>query len=182
MKSAPQCGSGKSCSPTVRPTRCYASTNRRSRQATYPAVCSKRATLLGNLIARNRKPQCGRNFTRHWMLSGHVRAWGRYHSRIIGSMDGEYGPLGRRHSGKGRAVPERPPVDPSPFLFRCAQPILRRIDHATRRWEGMAPRVLMGRAKRNALRNPIDSQSTCVRRAESRPSDRVRTALADERP
>ena len=138
MKSAPQCGSGKSCSPTVRPTRCYASTNRRSRQATYPAVCSKRATLLGNVIARNRKPQCGRNFTVHWMLSGHVRAWGRYHSRIIGSMDGEYGPLGRRHSGKGRAVPERPPVDPSPFLFRCAQPILRRIDHATRRWEGMA--------------------------------------------
>jgi hypothetical protein len=133
MKSAAQCGSGKSCSPTVLPTRCYASTNRRSRQATYPAVCSKRATLLGNVIARNRKPQCGRNFTRHWMLSGHVRAWGRYHSRIIGSMDGEYGPLGRRHSGKGRAVPERPPVDPSPFLFRCAQPILRRIDHATRR-------------------------------------------------
>ncbi len=41
----------------------------------------------------------------------------------------------------------------------------------------MAPRALMGRAKRNALRNPIDSQSTCVRRAESGPSDRVRTVL-----
>src|SRR5262249_59673004 len=38
MKSAPQCGSGKSCPHTVRPTRCYASTNRRSRQATYRAV------------------------------------------------------------------------------------------------------------------------------------------------
>ena len=27
-----------------------------------------------------------------------------------------HGPLWRRHSGRGRAVPERPPVDPSPFV------------------------------------------------------------------
>jgi hypothetical protein len=27
----------------------------------------------------------------------------------IGSMGGEYGPLGRRHSGRGRAVPVRCP-------------------------------------------------------------------------
>ena len=39
----------------------YASTNRRNRQATYPAVSSKRATLLGNVDRANRKPQCGRN-------------------------------------------------------------------------------------------------------------------------
>jgi hypothetical protein len=38
-----------------------ASTNRRSRQATYPAVCCKRATLLGNVDRANRKPQCERN-------------------------------------------------------------------------------------------------------------------------
>ncbi len=36
----------------------------------------------------------------------------------IGSMGGEYGPLGRRHSGKGRAVPERLPVDPY-FVMRA---------------------------------------------------------------
>jgi hypothetical protein len=34
-----------------------------------------------------------------------IRAWGQYHSRNIGSMGGECEPLGRRHSGKGRAVP-----------------------------------------------------------------------------
>ena len=34
----------------------------------------------------------------------------------IGSMGGEYGPLGRRHSGKGRAVPGALPVDPSFFV------------------------------------------------------------------
>jgi hypothetical protein len=31
-------------------------------------------------------------------------------------MGGEYGPLGRRHSGKGRAVPGALPVDPSFFV------------------------------------------------------------------
>jgi hypothetical protein len=31
-------------------------------------------------------------------------------------MGGEYGPLRRRHSGKGRAVPERQPVDPYSLL------------------------------------------------------------------
>src|SRR5262249_51808779 len=52
---------GEPGAPTVRPTRYYASTNRRNRQATYPAVCSERATLLGNVDRANRKPQCGRN-------------------------------------------------------------------------------------------------------------------------
>jgi hypothetical protein len=51
----------ESCSSTVRPTRCYASTNRRSRQATYPAVCSKRATLLGNVDRADRNLRCRRN-------------------------------------------------------------------------------------------------------------------------
>jgi hypothetical protein len=69
MKSARQCGSGKSCSLQSDPTRCYASTDRRSRQVTYSAVCSKRATPLGNVDRANRKPQCGRNLTKHWILS-----------------------------------------------------------------------------------------------------------------
>src|SRR5215813_3337919 len=51
----------ESCSSTVRPTRCYASTNRRSRWATYPAVCNKRATLLGNVDRADRKLRRRRN-------------------------------------------------------------------------------------------------------------------------
>src|SRR5215471_11741999 len=47
-----------------------------------------------------------------------IRAWGQYHSRVIGSMGGECGLLRRRHSGKGRAVPERLPVDPY-FVMRA---------------------------------------------------------------
>jgi hypothetical protein len=57
----------------------------------------------------NRKPQCGRNLTKHWMLSGYVRAWGRYHSRIYWIDGRPSGPLGRRHCGRGRAVPVRCP-------------------------------------------------------------------------
>src|SRR5262249_27874442 len=45
-----------------------------------------------------------------------IRAWGQYHSRVIGSMGGECGLLRRRHSGKGRAVPGRLPVDRSFFV------------------------------------------------------------------
>jgi hypothetical protein len=51
----------ESCSSTVRPTRCYASTNRRSRRATCPAVCSKCATLLGNVDRADRNLRCRRN-------------------------------------------------------------------------------------------------------------------------
>jgi len=40
-------------------TRCYASANRQSRPATYRAVCSKRATLLGNVDRADRKPSAG---------------------------------------------------------------------------------------------------------------------------
>jgi hypothetical protein len=42
-------------------TRCYASLNRRSGPATYPAVCSKRATPLDNVHQADRKPQWGGN-------------------------------------------------------------------------------------------------------------------------
>jgi len=38
-----------------------------------------------------------------------IRAWGQTTPEYIGSMGGEYGPLGSRHSGKGRAVPVRRP-------------------------------------------------------------------------
>ena len=34
----------------------------------------------------------------------------------FGLMGVAHGPLRRRHSGRGRAVPERPPVDPGRFV------------------------------------------------------------------
>jgi len=64
------------------------------------------------------KPQDGWNRPTGWNVKGPaIRAWGQYHSRVIplpsiGSTGGECGLLRRRHSGKGRAVPERLPVDP----------------------------------------------------------------------
>src|SRR5258708_39943990 len=98
---------------------CYASTNRRSRQATYRAVCGKRATLLANVDRADRKPRCEAELTkRQDVKRPGIRAWGQNHSRVIGSTGGECGQLRRRHSGKGRAVPERLPVDPY-FVMRA---------------------------------------------------------------
>jgi hypothetical protein len=58
------------------------------------------------------------------MLSGHLFGpGGNTTPEDIGSMGGEYGPLRRRHSGKGRAVPGRCPSIPSRCSFRCARPI-----------------------------------------------------------
>jgi hypothetical protein len=88
-----------------------------------PAVCSKRATLVSNVIAPNRKPQCGRNFTEHWMLSGHVRAWG--------DTTPEYWIDGRRLRAAMKAPQRKMPccsralsVDPSLSSFDCDQSIL----------------------------------------------------------
>jgi hypothetical protein len=39
----------------------------------------------------------------------------------FGSMGVAHGLLRRRHSGKGCAVPERPPVDPNHSSSRCVQ-------------------------------------------------------------
>jgi len=64
MKSSPQCGSGSSCSPNGPTYSCYASTNRRSRQATYRAVCSKLATLLDNADRANRKAEVRAELTK----------------------------------------------------------------------------------------------------------------------
>src|SRR5215467_4321913 len=63
------------------------STNRRSRRATYAAVCSKRATLLGNADRANTKLRCGRNRPSGWTLSVQVFGPGgtrsQYRSRIF---------------------------------------------------------------------------------------------------
>jgi hypothetical protein len=80
-------------------TPCYASTNRRGRPVSYPAVCSKWATPVRQLqIGRepHKRPKC-------WMT---IRAWGDATPEHW--IDGrQHRPLRRRHSGKGRAVPVR---------------------------------------------------------------------------
>src|SRR5262249_22970494 len=99
-----------------------ASANCRSTRAAYPAVCGKRVTLPGDV---DRKRNLDGTEQPSWMLSAQVGRGGggrggRKPSARIGSMGGA-GPLRRRHSGKGRAVPALS-VDPE---LRCAQPILR---------------------------------------------------------
>src|SRR5436190_23896462 len=84
----------------------YASANRRSRRATYPTVCSKRATLLGDA---NGLTVCAGTERDNGMLGGQLFGpGGDYHSRIFGSMgaiaDPESRPLILRSS------------------FSCAQP------------------------------------------------------------
>ncbi len=136
------------------PTRCYASTNRRSRQATYPAVCSKRATLLGNVDRANGRLQRARNRTSGWNVKWPaVRAWGLIPLPNIGLMGGESGPLGRRHSGRGRAVPVRCPsiVRSSLRLCGCTCPC------PARRGE----RVVQSWSPRYVLEPPWRTRSSC---------------------
>src|SRR5215475_3694108 len=61
MKSAPQCGPGKSRSTTVRNDTLLCICKSSKQTATYWAVCGGRDTLLGNEVGANRKPQWGRN-------------------------------------------------------------------------------------------------------------------------
>jgi hypothetical protein len=115
----------ESCSSTVRSTCCYASTNRRSRRTTYPAVCSKRATLLGNVDRADRKLRCGRNRPSGWTLSVQVFGPGgtrsEYRSRIFW-IDGRRTWAAAKAPQRKRPCRSRATARRSdPFLFRCAQ-------------------------------------------------------------
>src|SRR5262249_32366336 len=71
-----------------RPTYCcYAPTNRRSRQASYRAVCSKLATLLDNVHRANRNAEGRAELTKRLDVKRpHIPAPGplsKYHSRIF---------------------------------------------------------------------------------------------------
>src|SRR5258708_5785974 len=71
-----------------RPTHsCDASTNRRSRQAAYRAVCSKLATLLDNVDRANRKAEVRAELTKRLDVKrSDIRARGtllKYRSRIF---------------------------------------------------------------------------------------------------
>ena len=66
-----------------------------------------------------------------------VRAWGLIPLPNIGLMGGEYGSLGRRHSGRGRAVPVRCPsiVRSSLRLCGCTCPCpARRGERVVQSW------------------------------------------------
>jgi hypothetical protein len=74
-------------------------------------------------IGLNKSRSAGGTEQTAGMLSGHLFGpGGNTTPEDIGSMGGEYGPLRRRHSGKGRAVPGRCPSIPSRSSFRCARP------------------------------------------------------------
>jgi hypothetical protein len=72
-------GAGESRSCHSDPARSYASTNCRSNQATYPAICGKRATLRGDVDRADRKSRRRWNRPSASMLSGQV--FGRGHDR-----------------------------------------------------------------------------------------------------
>ena len=108
----------------------YAFTNRRGRCATYQAVCGKGTTLLSE--ARGPRSALGTEQA-DGMLRGQLFGPGAIPLSNIGSMGGEYGPLGRRQSGKGRAVPVRCPsivLHPVAFSGRacvCPAPKVERV-------------------------------------------------------
>jgi hypothetical protein len=114
MKSSPQCGSGSSCSPNGPTYSCYASTNRRSRQATYRAVCSKLATLLDNADRANRKAEVRAELTKRLDVKRpDIRARGRkYRSRIFW-IDGRRTRAAAKAPQRKKAVPfpsDRPSI------------------------------------------------------------------------
>src|SRR6266446_8046694 len=102
-------------------TRCYASLNRRSGQATYPAVCGRRATLLDNVHQPDRKPQCARNRTSRWNVRWPaIRAWGQYHSRILDRWAANTGRLEGATAEKAVPFPSDCPSIPTSSCVRYA--------------------------------------------------------------
>jgi hypothetical protein len=101
----PRWGSGKSCSRHCDPARSYASTNCRSNQAAYPAVCGKRATLRDDVDRADRKSRCRRNRPSALMLSGQVfgRGQSQYHSRILDRWAAHTDVLGGRSHSRRRS-------------------------------------------------------------------------------
>src|SRR5258708_967218 len=97
------CGQGLTSRPPLLTRLSYASANRRSRRATYPAVCSKRATLLGNA---NGPTACAGTERDNGMLGRQLFGpGGDYHSRILDRWAAN---PGRREGAV--AEPERRPL------------------------------------------------------------------------
>jgi hypothetical protein len=96
---------GKSCSCHCDPARSYASTNCRSNQAAYAAVCDKRATLRDDVDRADRKSRRRWNRPSALMLSGQVfgRGQSQYHSRILDRWVAHTDVLGRTSHSRRRS-------------------------------------------------------------------------------
>src|SRR5947208_14087578 len=100
--------------PPLSPNFRYASANRRSSRATYPTVCSKRATLLDNA---NEPTACAGTERDNGMLGRHLFGpGGDYHSRILDRWAANPG----RREGAMMDPERRPLILHS--SFGCAQP------------------------------------------------------------
>src|SRR5215831_11140398 len=117
--------------------RSYASTNCRSQQASYPAVCGKRATLPGQWRSLSQKIAPLVELTKQPDVKRPgIRAGGMIAIPLpnIGSMGGACG-----HAQE--VLFPALSVDPNRFFFvRCAQPILRRgpVTHGMLGGDGIA--------------------------------------------
>ena len=99
----------------------YASANRRGARVTYPAVCSKGVTLLGNADRADRKPQCARNRTSGWNVRWPaIRAWGQDHSRILDRWAANTGRLEGATAEKAVPFPSDCPSIPTSSCVRYA--------------------------------------------------------------
>jgi hypothetical protein len=108
------CGRGLTSRPPLLPTPSYASANHRSRRATYPAVCSRRATLLDNA---NGPTACAGTERDNGMLGRQLFGpGGDYHSRTLDRWAANPG----RREGAIADSERRPLILRS--SFSCAQP------------------------------------------------------------
>src|SRR6266403_2050758 len=108
------CGQAPKSRPALLPTFSYAAANRRSRRATYPTVCSKRATLLGNA---NGPTACAGTERDNGMLGRQLFGpGGDCHSRILDRWAASPG----RREGAIADSERRPLILRS--SFSCAQP------------------------------------------------------------
>jgi hypothetical protein len=108
------CGRGLTSRPALLPTLSYAAANRRSRRATYPAVCSKRATLLDNASGSTAFAGTERD---NGMLGRQLFGpGGDYHSRTLDRWAAHPG----RREGAIADSERRPLILRS--SFSCAQP------------------------------------------------------------
>src|SRR5262245_34709172 len=117
MKSAPQYGSGKSRSTAVRhyALLCICKSSRLAREllrGMWQTSHTAWAMWIGLTESHSAGGTASRQDVKRSGYSGpggHDRNTAPEYFGLTGAADG---PLRRRHSGKGRAVPERPPVDP----------------------------------------------------------------------
>jgi len=84
MKSAPQCGPGKSRSTTVRDYTLLCICKSSKQTGNLPGGMWQAGHTARQCGSGYQKPQCGRNWTNGWNVKWPaIRAWGQYHSRVL---------------------------------------------------------------------------------------------------